>query len=155
MNEVTYLTDNDQLQQHLESSLHGTPQTNPDERRRYLGSLRERVFLSMTNAQLQQPALQKQFEAHLNEFKPYQVLLNGKNEAATQYLAALSAQAIPFTLVNNETAQLEPTAYGLLVVAAEAINCDPIAIDLKYPVPHADQPVKNPKKPSLFKRLFD
>jgi len=149
------LTDNDQLQQHLESAMHGTPQTNPDERRRYLGSLRERVFLSMTNQQLAQADYQKLFESHLTEFKDYQVLLNGKNSAATGYLAALSAKSIPFTLVNNETAHTDSTAFGLLVVAADAINCDPIAIELKYATTTTNKPVEKPEKDSFFKRLFD
>ncbi|MCT6903063.1 MAG: YueI family protein, partial [Lactobacillus sp.] len=34
-----------------------TPQTRPDERRRFLGSLRERVLVRMTNTEVQDPKL--------------------------------------------------------------------------------------------------
>ena len=43
------------LNQRLEQSSHGNLQTKPDERRRFLGSLRERTFLRMTVAQVQDP----------------------------------------------------------------------------------------------------
>ncbi len=32
----------DNMQEHLNSALYGPPQTKPDERRKYMGSLRER-----------------------------------------------------------------------------------------------------------------
>ncbi|WP_436667059.1 YueI family protein [Latilactobacillus sakei] len=147
------MSENDQLQQHLDSAIHGAPQTNPDERRRYLGSLRERVLLSITNAELSQPAIQATFESHLPDFKAYHILLNGKNDAATNYLAAITKYQVEFTLVNNETAQTAPEAIGLLVVAKDAINCETVAISAKYP--SAAPTPEKPKKEGLFGRLFD
>ncbi|ANY13752.1 YueI family protein [Latilactobacillus curvatus] len=147
------MSDNDQLQQHLDSAMHGAPQTNPDERRRYLGSLRERVFLGITNQEL--ATAQAKFEAHLTDYKPYSVLLNGKNPAATDYLVALSAHGIPFTLVNNETAKTEPTAFGLLVVAKDAINHEAITLDTLYPDPKTTTQDAPTKKGGFLKHLFD
>nr|WP_290032754.1 DUF1694 domain-containing protein [Ligilactobacillus cholophilus] len=42
----------DQLQEHLNKGMYGTPQLKPDEQRKYLGTFRERVDLTMTFAQL-------------------------------------------------------------------------------------------------------
>ncbi|QFP79528.1 YueI family protein [Latilactobacillus graminis] len=147
------MSENDQLQQHLDSAIHGAPQTNPDERRRYLGSLRERVFLAITNQEL--ATAQGVFEKHLADFKPYSVLLNGKNPAATNYLAALSTHAIPFTLVNNATARTEPDAFGLLVVAKDAINCKKITLTTKYTVDQSTNKNEISKKKGFLKQLFD
>lgn len=147
------MSDNDQLQQHLDSAIHGAPQTNPDERRQYLGSLRERVFLGITNQEL--ATAQAKFEAHLTDYKPYSVLLNGKNPVATNYLAALSEHAIPFTLVNNETAKTEPEAFGLLVVAKDAINHEMITLDARYPDSKTTTQDTSHQKGGFLKHLFD
>ncbi|MEJ1295367.1 DUF1694 domain-containing protein [Latilactobacillus sakei] len=66
------------------------------------------------------------------------MLLNGKNDAATNYLAAITKHQVEFTLVNNETAQTAPEAIGLLVVAKDAINCETVAISAKYPSASTD-----------------
>lgn len=39
---------NDNLQEHLNNGLYGTPQLHPDEQRKYLGTFRERVSLTIT-----------------------------------------------------------------------------------------------------------
>lgn len=39
---------NDNLQEHLNNGLYGTPQIHPDEQRKYLGTFRERVSLNIT-----------------------------------------------------------------------------------------------------------
>ena len=39
---------NDNLQEHLNNGLYGTPQLHPDEQRKYLGTFRERVSLAIT-----------------------------------------------------------------------------------------------------------
>lgn len=39
---------NDNLQEHLNNRLYGTPQLHPDEQRKYLGTFRERVSLTIT-----------------------------------------------------------------------------------------------------------
>src|SRR5699024_12498751 len=39
---------NDNLQEHLNNGLFGTPQLHPDEQRKYLGTFRERVSLTIT-----------------------------------------------------------------------------------------------------------
>ena len=38
---------NDNLQEHLNNGLYGTPQLHPDEQRKYLGTFRERVSLAI------------------------------------------------------------------------------------------------------------
>lgn len=50
------------LEKRVEYAASGiTPQTKPDERRRYLGSLRERVYLRMNLTECQDPALTQLF----------------------------------------------------------------------------------------------
>lgn len=140
----------DNLQSRLQDSLHGAPQTNPDERRQYLGSLRERVALRLTNAELRDPATLPRFTATFGNYadQGLSMLLNGKlpGDTTTPYLTAATKADFPFTLVNDATANLDPAGSGLLLVAKDAINRD--NIDLP-PVP-----AKPAEKPGLFDRLF-
>ncbi len=38
----------DELEKRLDTGMYGTPRVNPDEQRKYLGTFRERCYLSMT-----------------------------------------------------------------------------------------------------------
>ncbi|MCX2456095.1 YueI family protein [Lacticaseibacillus nasuensis] len=139
------------LQSHLSAGLYGTPQTNPDERRHYLGSLRERCALVLTNADLQNAATLAAFTKALPQYqhRDLKLLLNGKlpSDVTTPYLTLATKAALPFTLVNDDTAQLGEQAVGLLLVAPTAIN----QADVNLPQP----PAAPKKKPGLFDRLFD
>ncbi|WP_283613442.1 YueI family protein [Ligilactobacillus aviarius] len=67
----------DELQEHLNKGMYGTPKLKPDEQRKYLGTFRERVDLTVTFAQLNSekyyPAIQKELEAH----PKYRMTING------------------------------------------------------------------------------
>lgn len=120
----------------LEQSLHGQPELNIDEHRQYLGSLRERIFVRLTVAEMQDKASVMKFVRHVSDFKNYQILINGKLPQSTlqnQIIMNASKQDVPFRIVNDDTAKLDSNATGLLVVAKEAINEDEIAFDTKYP----------------------
>ena len=58
----------DELQEHLNKGMYGTPKLKPDEQRKYLGTFRERVDLTVTFAQLNSekyyPAIQQELEEH-------------------------------------------------------------------------------------------
>lgn len=120
----------------LEQSLHGQPKLNIDEHRQYLGSLRERIFVRLTVAEMQDKASVMKFVRHFSDFKNYQILINGKLPQSTlqnQIIMNASKQDVTFRIVNDDTAKLDSNATGLLVVAKEAINEDEIAFDTKYP----------------------
>lgn len=53
--------------QHLQNAIYGTPKINPDEQRKYLGTFRERVGLTINVDQLQQADWTKAFEQELTK----------------------------------------------------------------------------------------
>lgn len=127
------MSTNDELQTHLNTSIYGPPQTNPDERRRYLGSLRERVLVRVTNSQIEAPAalaaVKSALTAHAGD-PAYKLLLNGKlNPALTApYMAAANEHNCQFTLVADDTADLDAGGSGALMVADHAINTQDIGV---------------------------
>ncbi|QNQ80642.1 YueI family protein [Lactobacillus sp. PV034] len=148
---------NDRLQQAASGV---TPQTKPDERRKFLGSLRERTYLRMTVAQTQNPKLQQLFLEHIDDYRPYSILINGKmpqTNFVNKVMQACSHNNIKFTLINDQTAKNEPDATGILVVAKDAINRYRIEIDQVYaPSIEVADKLDNsqPKKHSFFRKLF-
>ena len=98
--------------------------------------MRERVYLKMTITDLENPTSRQIFLNHINEYKDYQILINGKmdqNEAIDQIEASCAKENIPFTLISDENAQTNPDSAAILVVAKSAINKDRIAIKQVYP----------------------
>ena len=132
------------LSKRVEQAAQGiTPQTKPDERRRYLGSLRERTLVRMNNTEIEDPKLTSLFLQHISDFKGYTILLNGK-KAYTDFFNKIeekcSKENIPFTLV----------------VAKTAINKMRIEINQVYPpeIPKMELTNANKEKKGFFKRLF-
>ncbi|WP_297816674.1 YueI family protein [uncultured Lactobacillus sp.] len=136
-----------------------TPQTKPDERRRYLGSLRERVLLRMTVAQVADPKLDTLFLKNIDDFKGYTVLINGKmpqNDFISKLMGKCSQDDIKFTLINDETAKNEPDATGILVVSKTAINRYRIDIQQVYAPTVTPNAIQEPKKKkSFWSKLFN
>lgn len=136
-----------------------TPQTKPDERRRFLGSLRERVLTRMTNAEAENLALTNLFLAHFKDYVGYTILINNNlnDRFLNQVEEKCGQYSIAFTIVNNETAKTGPDDTALLVVAQTAINQMRIEINQVYapemPKTELKQPSKT-KKVGFWKRLF-
>ncbi|WP_054662072.1 YueI family protein [Lacticaseibacillus camelliae] len=148
----------DDLQQHLNSSIFGPPQTNPDERRHFLGSLRERVAIRVLNQDVEEPSALTAVKNALAKYADqpgFKLLINGKldPELTAPYMQAASAKNVQFTLVNDGTASLASAAAGILLVASQAINIKDI--DLSTPSDVTSPAQKTDKKRGFFGRLFN
>ena len=147
------------LNKRVEQAAQGiTPQTKPDERRRFLGSLRERCLIRMDNTEVQNHELTNLFLKHLADFKNYTILING-NINDDGFLgdveAGCSKLNIPFTMVNNETAKTGPHDTAILVVAKTAINRPRISLKQVYPPEFPKEELVAPKqKESFWHKLF-
>ena len=65
------------LEQRLQNGVYGTPKINPDEQRRYLGTFRERVCLTISNAQIKERSWTTAVETELKKGVVTQVFING------------------------------------------------------------------------------
>ncbi|KRM54773.1 YueI family protein [Lacticaseibacillus sharpeae] len=136
----------DQLDDHLTTAIFGPRKTNPDERRKYLGSLRERVALYIDNQSLRNPHTVTSFKAVIKDYqhRDLSVLINGKlGTGTTSPFVKLCAQNdLPFTLISDDSAHVEDDAAGLLIVAKQAINQENISLPV--------QKQAEPKKRGFF-----
>ncbi|MGX4763586.1 DUF1694 domain-containing protein [Holzapfeliella sp. JNUCC 72] len=149
----------DKLNERLEQNgLTSTPQTNPDERRQYLGSLRERVLVRLSVAQLKDKSIVETLVNHIQSYQNYQVLINNKVNTpnASLIIRACSQNNIKFSLISDQSAQTADDKTGVLVVSSDAINEPVIDISQKY----QEQPTESSAKPekssvwSKFKKLI-
>ncbi|WP_321388437.1 YueI family protein [uncultured Enterococcus sp.] len=142
----------EELQKHLDASRYGTPKLKPDEQKKYMGTFRERCFVTMTIAQMKIEKDKKNFLKELTAHPDGTVLLNGKMDIALQtaYIKMINAQGGRFTVV-NEAQSSEPDALGLVLAADHAVDVTEVDIDKKYP----DTPEQKPaEKEGFWKSLF-
>lgn len=140
------------VQDYLTSGLYGAPQTKPEERNKFLGNLRERVYVSMTPEELVSKNYLTALQTEMEQHPDAQLLLNGSIDSSefSPYIKLCNQQTTQFTIVTNQFASKSP--FALLLVAKEAVDSAVIDIAEKYPV--TETPVEEPEKKSLLKRLF-
>ncbi|MFD0897893.1 YueI family protein [Loigolactobacillus binensis] len=145
------MPENNELENQLKSRLTGTPQTKPDERRRYLGSLRERVLLQITVAQLSDPRTLPAFKQAAPQLAATKLLLNGKLAATLKpYLQYASQNNLAFTMVNDEAANTANAAVAVLLVATTAVERSNVDISQYY-----QAATKSPTKHTFLADLFN
>lgn len=144
----------DNMQNYLNKGMYGANQTKPEERQKYLGSLRERIFVSMTIEQLTSTnyldALKKEVNKHPNNI----LLFNGSVdiEKLDPYIKLGNQLNCSFRIVTDDFAQ--KSNIGLVYVAPQAVNNDIIDVAEKYPKSDESSEKKAPEKKSFFKRFF-
>lgn len=138
--------------EYLQKGMYGAKKTLIDERRHYLGSLRERVYLTISPKQLQNDYFLKAFEKEIKQHPNGKLLLNGKYDLSDfeMFIQVAQKNKLAFTLVSNEYSETSPAA--LIYTATDAVNEPTIDVAEKYPVEKETE--KTEKKPSLFKRFF-
>lgn len=147
----------DELEKRLDTGMYGTPRVNPDEQRKYLGTFRERCYLSMTVTEMKKKDNQKTLLNALPDYQGALVLLNGKlpESIQTDYITLLTKQQMEFRIV-SDAQDAGPDSIGLLIAGKEAVNQDVIDIEQKYPAAttQSDKEQEQPEKTSFWKRLF-
>lgn len=143
----------DQLQEHLNKGMYGTPQLKPDEQRKYLGTFRERVALTMTFAQLNSGKYYDALEQELKKHPDYRMTINGKvdQKQLTKLLTLANNTNVAFTC--NTDQSLPNAASDFAVVFADkkqAIHHEIIDIAKLYPEPT----VTNEKEKETKKKRF-
>lgn len=136
------MTENNDLESQLKSRMTGTPQTKPDERRRYLGSLRERVLLQIQVAQLTDQRTLPAFKSIAPKLAATKLLLNGRLNSAQlkPYLQYATQHDLAFTMVNDDTTSTAPEAIALLLVTTTAVNQAEVDISHFYQAEEKETP---------------
>lgn len=143
----------DDLQKRLDNSMYGTPLIKPEEQKKYLGTFRERCYLTMNVRQMAKPELRANLITELRKYPEASVLLNGTLTSQLQatYIKLLTDIGAKFTIINDGVTNT-PESVGLILAAKEAVNQDIIDIEEKYPKQINEQ--EKPEKKSFWGKLF-
>jgi uncharacterized protein YueI len=140
---------NSKVDEYLQQGIHGAKQTKPDERRRFLTTLRERVVIVLTQAQVMKKGVEPQIEQLMDENPQAHLFLNGNISYTylSKYIKAAEKRDIEFTIVTNKEYDSE---LGLVLAHDHAIDKEDIYLSKK--ISPVTQPAK--EKKGFFSKLF-
>jgi uncharacterized protein YueI len=132
----------------LQQGIYGPLETKPEERRKYLGTLRERIIVALTKNQVAETNIYPQVEQSMKEYPQAQLLLNGNMayEELSKYVKLAAKNKIEHKLVTNKE---HGTDIGLVLAMNTAIDKKEIYVSPKVQIPE-----QLPQKKGLFAKLF-
>ncbi|MEH7176770.1 YueI family protein [Neobacillus vireti] len=132
----------------LQQGIHGPLETKPDERRKYLGSLRERIIIALKKSQVAEAAIYPQVEREMKQNPRSNLFLNGNMDYSvlSKYVKLAVKYKLEHTIVTNKE---HDTDIGLILAMDYAIDKEEIYITKK-----AINLPEQPKSKGLFSKLF-
>lgn len=146
----------DELQNHMNKGMYGTPQINPDERRKYLGTFRERVDVVITFEELNTPESLLDLSQEMSIHPDFRLIINGQVDAASlsKLVKLANDHGIDFTATSDHSLPNDSTDFAVVFCdKTQAIHKEKIDIFECYPKKTENS--SQPKHRSLLERLFD
>lgn len=145
----------DELQNHMNKGMYGTPQINPDERRKYLGTFRERVDVVITFEELHNPESLLDLSQEMSIHPDFRLIINGQVDAAalSKLVKLANDHGIDFTATSDRSLPNASTDFAVVFCdKTQAIHKETIDIFECYPKKTENS--SQPKHRSLLERLF-
>ena len=144
------------VEQRLQNGIYGSPKIKPDEQRRYLGTFRERMWLTISVAEAKQQdwsdALRQELTIHPDSL----VIINGNidDSLTRNYLTVANNAHVQFTIKTGTETKTGDDDLAVIVTDHKAVYQSPVDVSKKYgqQSPQDDQQTKH--HPSLLKRIF-
>lgn len=118
------------LDDYLQQGIYGQKEINPDERRKFLGTLRERVVIALTQAQVREENVFTEVEDSLKSNREATLLLNGNIDYVhlSKYIKLASKYNVEYTIVTNNDHNSE---IGLVLAQEYAVDKEDIYVTQK------------------------
>jgi uncharacterized protein YueI len=149
MNVEVSILERDKVDEYLQTGMYGPKEIKPEERKRFLGTLRERIVVALTISQVREKKVVNNLEKILKENPKAHMYLNGQIEYASlsKYLKMAGKIGIPFTMVNNQEVESD---IGLVLAYDYAVDKEDIFIKNEIYPQHQ---VKEEKEGGLLTKL--
>ncbi|MBU8880299.1 YueI family protein [Bacillus sp. FJAT-29790] len=120
------------IDDYIQQGIHGQKETNPDERRKFLGTLRERIVIALTQSQVREPGIYKQVEDALKGNRKARLYLNGNMSYSelSKYTKQAAKNKIEYTMVTNKDHNSD---IGLVLAYDYAIDKEEIYVKKESP----------------------
>lgn len=118
------------LDDYLQQGIYGQKEINPDERRKFLGTLRERVVIALTQAQVREEDIFIEVEDELKSNRDATLLLNGNIDYTylSKYVKLCSKHNVKYHVVTNNEHNSE---IGLVLAHDYAVDKEDIYVTQK------------------------
>lgn len=132
----------------LQQGIYGPKETKPEERRKFLGTLRERIIVALKKSQVGEKNIYPQVEQEMKKNPHAHLFLNGTMNYTdlSKYVKLAGKYKIAHTIVTNKD---NDTEIGLVLAMDHAIDKEEIYIIRKEYFTSTDK-----QKKSLFAKLF-
>ncbi|MEI2464617.1 YueI family protein [Niallia taxi] len=142
---------NPNLDDYLQQGIYGAKETKPEERRKFLGTIRERVVLALLQNQVSEANVYKEAEEAIKGNKGAKLYLNGHLDYSylSKYLKLANEQNMEYTMVTNNDYNSE---IGLLIAYDHAVDKEDIYVNEPAVEKKPDQPKE---KKGFFAKLFN
>ncbi len=110
--------------------MYGEKQIKPEERKKYLGTLRERIVVALTKGQVMEQGTYPEVVQLMKENPQATLLLNGDLDYSylSDYIVIARKNQIAFSIINNHTSV---TNIGLVLTYNHAIDKEEIFVSKK------------------------
>lgn len=118
------------VEDYLNQGIYGPKEINPDERRKFLGTLRERVVIALTQAQVREENVYHEVIDAMKSNPKAKLLLNGNMEYPTlsKYIKLCNKYKVKYSIVTNKDHQSE---LGLVLAHEFAVDKKDIYVHQK------------------------
>ena len=129
------------VEDYLTQGIHGPKETNPDERRKFLGTLRERVEIALTQGQVMEASVYQEVEQAMKNYKETHLFLNGHLDYTflSKYIKLANRSSISYTMVTNKEHNSD---IGLVLAHKEAVDKETIFVTKKVHISEAKEEKK-------------
>lgn len=136
-----------EVDEYLQQGIYGVKEIKPGERKRYLGTLRERVIAVLYQGQVAETEVYPEIVQLIKQHPKACLFLNGNmtDEYLTKYIELAIEHKIRYKMVFNKEYN---TDLGLVLAEEAAVNKEDIYIEKKVIKEQVE------KKPSFFDNLF-
>ena len=140
------------MDDYLQQGIHGAKETKPDERRRFLSTLRERVVVALTQEQVREMSVYPEVEAHMKDQHKAHLYLNGNMDYSflSKHISTAKKLDLEFTIVTNKEHNSD---LGLVLALDYAVEKEDIFISKAEPKT-AQAEKKSTGLFSTFQKLF-
>jgi uncharacterized protein YueI len=134
----------------LKEGIYGPKETNPEERRQFLGTLRERIIIALKKNQVKEEIIYPQVEQQIMKNPEARLLLNGNivYEQLSKYVTIAQKYKMNHTIVTNKEYDSE---IGLVLAMDQAIDKQDIYVEKAG---SSQEQTQNENKTSLLGKLF-
>ncbi|MBM7554325.1 YueI family protein [Thalassobacillus pellis] len=115
---------------YLKNGIYGSKVTKPSERKKYLGTIRERILLALTKGQVMQGRGIEELANTMKQHKDAKLLLNGKvnYRFLREYRSLANKHGVSHTTISNQQAK---TDIGAVLTLDYAIDREKIHLEEK------------------------